>query len=105
MRPDASVPERHQSIAGRRHHGRRVRRDLVQDVSAFKVSVLGHVEGGGDRRRVVGAQREPQLLWRPEIEPAFLAFAIRIKAGKESAVGRGHLAQDESERFFGHPPE
>ncbi|MBV6467208.1 MAG: hypothetical protein PGMFKBFP_02551 [Anaerolineales bacterium] len=55
---------------------------------------------GGLKKFEVRAERGLELFLCPDVEPALFALRVGVEAAEESAVGMGHLPQEEVERLF-----
>ena len=69
------------------------------------VALGGHVEDRFPEGGLVGSERRAQLRPRPDVEPAFHAFAVRVLGREETALGRGHVAQHVGEDLLRGPAE
>ena len=54
---------------------------------------------------VLGAENLFNLFDRPDVEGAFLAFAVRIQAGEQAAFGSRHLPAQEVDGLADWPGE
>src|SRR6185437_5647673 len=70
---------------GRFLRGRAGRRDSAQDGLAFPIARRGDVIGSAEGRRV-GAELPVNLAGVPDVEPTFLAFAVRVLRGREGRL-------------------
>ncbi len=81
----APVANSHQAIAHRGQHLGGIRCDRVENVPAFEIASLRHVEGGRDSRCILVAQRGFEFSRSPQIELSLLALAVGVETRVKAA--------------------